>query len=97
VPQVAGNAMRLALTIAHGRPTVIIWPAVWWGFDVATLWACLEAFGKAPAAGTIVLCYFLGLLGNLIPLPGGVGGTEGGIVGAFAASGVGPGSRSLLS
>jgi uncharacterized membrane protein YbhN (UPF0104 family) len=27
-------------------------------------------------------------MGNLLPLPGGVGGSEGGMVGAFAASGV---------
>jgi len=88
VPQVVGNGTRLALSIARERPSVIAWPAMWWAFDVATLWACFEAFGEAPAAGTIVLCYFLGQLGNLLPLPGGVGGTEGGMVGAFAASGV---------
>ena len=56
--------------------------------DVAVLWATFHAFGEAPAIGTIVLCYFLGSLGNLLPLPGGVGGTEGGMLGAFAASGV---------
>jgi uncharacterized protein (TIRG00374 family) len=88
VPQVAGNGARLALSIARERPSVALWPAMWWAFDVATLWACFEAFGAAPPAGTIVLCYFLGQLGNLLPLPGGVGGTEGGMVGAFAASGV---------
>ena len=69
-------------------PAVMVWPVVWWAFDVATLWACFEAFGAAPATGTIVLCYFLGAMGNLLPIPGGVGGTEGGMVGAFAASGV---------
>ena len=57
-------------------------------FDIATLWAAFEAFGQAPDPGTLILCYFLGQLGNLLPLPGGVGGTEGGMVGAFAASGV---------
>ena len=88
VPQVAGNAARLALRIARERPTAMVWPGVWWAFDVATLWACLHAFGDAPPVGTIVLCYFLGQMGNLLPLPGGVGGTEGGMVGAFAASGV---------
>jgi uncharacterized membrane protein YbhN (UPF0104 family) len=88
VPQVAGNATRLALSIVRERPTVLVWPAVWWAFDVATLWACFHAFGDAPPAGTLVLCYFLGQMGNLLPLPGGVGGAEGGMVGAFAASGV---------
>jgi uncharacterized protein (TIRG00374 family) len=88
VPQVAGNAARLAFSIARRRPSVLVWPVVWWAFDVATLWAAFHAFGAAPAVGTIVLCYFLGQLGNLLPLPGGVGGTEGGMIGAFAASGV---------
>ena len=75
----------------------MLWPVVWWAFDVATLWACFEAFGDAPATGTIILCYFLGAMGNLLPIPGGVGGTEGGMVGAFAASGVDAGSRSSRS
>ena len=88
VPQVAGSAGRLALAVVRERPTVVIWPAVWWMFDIATLWAAFEAFGHAPDPGTLILCYFLGQLGNLLPLPGGVGGTEGGMVGAFAASGV---------
>ena len=88
VPQVAGNAARLTLAILRGDPSTIVWPVVWWAFDIAVLWATFHAFGEPPAAGTIVLCYFLGSLGNLLPLPGGVGGTEGGMLGAFAASGV---------
>ena len=66
----------------------MLWSLVWWAFDVATLWATFHAFGDPPATGTLVLCYFLGQMGNLLPLPGGVGGTEGGMVGAFAACGV---------
>ena len=88
VPQLAGSAARLALTIMRERPTALVWPSVWWAFDIATLWACFHAFGDAPPVGTVVLCYFLGQMGNLLPLPGGVGGTEGGMVGAFAVSGV---------
>jgi uncharacterized protein (TIRG00374 family) len=88
VPEVAGNGARLALSIARERPTVLLWSLVWWAFDVATLWAAFHAFGDPPATGTLVLCYFLGQMGNLLPLPGGVGGAEGGMVGAFAASGV---------
>jgi len=91
VPQVAGNAARLSLSIVHHQPSILVWPLVWWAFDVAVLWATFHAFGDAPPIGTIILCYFLGSLGNLLPLPGGVGGTEGGMLGAFAASGVDPG------
>ena len=34
------------------------------------------------------MAYFLGMVGNLLPLPGGLGGVEGGMIGAFAAFGV---------
>ena len=34
------------------------------------------------------MAYFVGTLGNLLPLPGGLGGVEGGMIGALAAFGV---------
>ena len=88
-PQVAGNATRLAIEIAREDRTIMLWPLVWWGFDIAVLWAAFQAFGSPPPVVTVILCYFLGSLGNLLPLPGGVGGREGGILGAFVACGVG--------
>ena len=36
----------------------------------------------------LVLGYLIGQLGNLVPLPGGIGGTEGALVGVFALYGV---------
>ena len=47
-----------------------------------------HAFGSPPPFTVIVMAYFVGLLGNLLPLPGGLGGVEGGMIGAFAAFGV---------
>ena len=35
-----------------------------------------------------MLAYFVGMLGNALPLPGGIGGVDGGMIGAFAALGV---------
>jgi hypothetical protein len=64
---------------------------MWWGFDIAVLWACFEAFGDSPALAVLVVAYFVGTLANTLPLPGGVGGVEGGMVGALAAFGVDPG------
>jgi uncharacterized protein (TIRG00374 family) len=60
----------------------------WWGFDIAVLWACFHAFGASPPKGVIVMAYFIGMLGNTLPLPGGIGGVDGGMIGAFAAFGV---------
>ena len=39
----------------------------------------------------LVLGYFVGMLANTLPLPGGIGGVDGGMIGAFAAFGVDPG------
>src|SRR5439155_5383236 len=63
---------------------------MWWGFDIAVLWACFAAFGDTPPVGVLVVAYFVGTLANTLPLPGGVGGVEGGMIGALAAFGVDP-------
>ena len=52
------------------------------------LWAAFHAFGDAPPVAVLVQAFFVGMLGNLLPIPGGVGGVEGGMIGAFAAFGV---------
>jgi uncharacterized protein (TIRG00374 family) len=41
------------------------------------------ADGRRPG-----LAFFVGMVGNLLPTPGGVGGVEGGMIGAFVALGV---------
>ena len=38
----------------------------------------------------LVVGYFVGMLANTLPLPGGVGGVDGGMIGAFVAFGVDP-------
>jgi uncharacterized protein (TIRG00374 family) len=64
---------------------------MWWAFDIAVLWAAFKAFGDSPAVGVLVVGYFVGMLANTLPLPGGIGGVDGGMIGAFAAFGVDPG------
>jgi uncharacterized protein (TIRG00374 family) len=57
-------------------------------FDMAALGFGFAAVGHVPVFGTLVLGYLIGQLGNLIPVPGGIGGTEGALVGIFALYGV---------
>lgn len=64
----------------------------YWGFDIAVLGVCFHAFGSVVPVAVLVVGYFLGTLGSLLPLPGGVGGVEGGMIGAFVAFGVPAGS-----
>ena len=56
--------------------------------SIAVLWACLKAFGGAPPVAVVVTAYFVGMLGNLLPLPGGVGGVDGGMIAALIGFGV---------
>ncbi len=58
-------------------------------FDIVALGCAFAAIGNVPLFGTLVLGYLIGQLGNLIPVPGGIGGTEGALIGMFVLYGVG--------
>jgi uncharacterized membrane protein YbhN (UPF0104 family) len=58
-------------------------------FDVAMLAICFTAFGNdVPPAGVLLLAYIIGLLGGLIPIPGGIGGVDAGLIGTLVVYGV---------
>jgi uncharacterized membrane protein YbhN (UPF0104 family) len=74
--------------LGSGRPLVVAGAIGYMGLDVLALAAVFAAFGGgAPELGVFVLAYALGQLGGLVPLPGGIGGTDGGLVLAFVALG----------
>jgi len=56
-------------------------------FDIAILWATFHAFGVAPSVAIMSIAYLLGELGGLIPVPGGIGGVDVGLIGALALYG----------
>jgi len=57
-------------------------------FDVATLVAAFAAIGHTPALAAIMMAYLIGQLAGLVPIPGGLGAVDGGLVGALALYGV---------
>jgi uncharacterized membrane protein YbhN (UPF0104 family) len=58
-------------------------------FDVAMLGVCFAAFGlDVPPVGVLVMAYLIGQLGGLIPIPGGIGGVDGGLIGTLVVYGV---------
>jgi putative heme transporter len=88
VPATASTGIRTAIDLVRSRDPFLLGAIAWWGFDIAVLWACFHAFGASPPKGVIVMSYFIGMLGNALPLPGGIGGVDGGMIGAFSAFGV---------
>ncbi|HEY3727820.1 MAG TPA: lysylphosphatidylglycerol synthase transmembrane domain-containing protein [Solirubrobacteraceae bacterium] len=79
-----GDGVRDSVLLLRRRsPGVLIGSFGYMGFDIAVIWACFLAFGHAPSLGVLVVAYLIGQLGGLLPLPGGIGGIEGGLIGAF--------------
>jgi uncharacterized protein (TIRG00374 family) len=88
LPATAATGVRTALEFARTGDAALLGTIGWWALNIAVLWACFHAFGKPPPMAVIVMAYFVGMLGNLLPLPGGIGGVDGGMIGAFSAFGV---------
>jgi uncharacterized protein (TIRG00374 family) len=73
-----------ALTlIRHTDASLLVGLVGYLAFDVMVLWATFHAFGSAPPLAIIWIGYLIGELGGLIPLPGGIGGVDLGLVGAL--------------
>jgi uncharacterized membrane protein YbhN (UPF0104 family) len=53
-------------------------------FDIAVLGVTFKAFGYSPPLGVLVLGYLIGQLGGNLPLPGGIGSVDAGLIGIFA-------------
>lgn len=85
VPALAASGVRTAIGLVRTRDPRLLGAIAWWGFDISVLWAMFHAFGSAPPFTVIWMAYFVGMLGNLLPLPGGLGGVEGGMIGALVA------------
>jgi putative heme transporter len=85
VPATIAAGVREAVRMARSGDPRLAGALAWWGFDILVLWAALTAFGAPPPAAALVMAYFTGQLGNLLPLPGGVGGVEGSMIAALLA------------
>jgi uncharacterized membrane protein YbhN (UPF0104 family) len=59
----------------------------YWAFDNAVLWASFHAFGLSPPLTVILMGYLIGQLGGLLPIPGGIGGIDGGLIGTLIVYG----------
>ncbi len=83
---------RRALIGGTGEALQILRSANWhviagsigyWAFDNAVLWATFKAFGYSPDIAVLLMGYLIGQLGGLLPIPGGIGGIDGGLLGCL--------------
>ncbi|HWF72664.1 MAG TPA: lysylphosphatidylglycerol synthase transmembrane domain-containing protein [Solirubrobacteraceae bacterium] len=86
-PETLGSGVRTAGELIAQRRLGLLGAVAYWGFDIAVLGVCFHAFGANVALSVLIVGYFLGTLGSLLPLPAGIGGVEGGMIGAFVAFG----------
>lgn len=83
------DGVRTSLRLLAQRDPLLLGGAVlFYALDVAALGAAFQAFGdSALPIGIFVLAYTIGHAGAFLPTPGGVGGTDGGLIGMFVAYG----------
>ena len=59
----------------------------YWAWDNAVLWATFKAVGVDVPLSIVLMGYLIGQLGGLLPIPGGIGGIDGGLIGALVVYG----------
>lgn len=74
--------------VRSGNRRVLAGSVGYWAFDNAVLWATFHAFGLSPPLTVVLMGYLIGQLGGLLPIPGGIGGIDGGLIGTLIVYGV---------
>jgi uncharacterized protein (TIRG00374 family) len=87
-PAALAAGVRGAILITRTRRPELLGALGWWGFDIAVLYVSLRAFGGRPEVTIVVMSYFVGMLANTLPVPGGIGAVDGGMIGALIGFGV---------
>ncbi|MGA9634617.1 MAG: flippase-like domain-containing protein, partial [Solirubrobacterales bacterium] len=73
--------------LRSGHLGVIAGSIGYWAFDNFVLWASFHAFGVSPPLTVILMGYLIGQLGGLLPIPGGIGGIDLGLIGTLIVYG----------
>jgi uncharacterized membrane protein YbhN (UPF0104 family) len=77
-----------AVEIVRARDARVLIGAIgYWAWDNAVLWATFHAVGVSVPISVVLMGYLIGQLGGALPLPGGVGGIDGGLIGTLVVYG----------
>jgi len=80
---IAGGVREAVQLLREHNAMLILGLIGYLAFDVMILWVTFRAFGAAPTLAVLWIAYLIGELGGLIPVPGGIGGVDLGLVGAL--------------
>ena len=84
----SGGVDEAVHQLRQANPLLLIGLVGFLVFDMLTFWASFRAVGASPELALIGMAYLIGQLGNWLPVPGGIGGTELGLVGALVLYGL---------
>jgi uncharacterized membrane protein YbhN (UPF0104 family) len=73
--------------VRSGNARVLVGSIGYWAFDNAVLWATFQAVGISVPLTVVLIGYLIGQLGGLLPIPGGIGGIDGGLIGTLIVYG----------
>jgi uncharacterized membrane protein YbhN (UPF0104 family) len=77
-----------ARELLHGRDWKLLGAPVYYAADNAVLWSAFKAFGHThPPIATLVMAYLIGSAAGSLPVPGGIGVVEGGMIGLLVLYG----------
>jgi len=83
---ITGSA-EAAQILRSGNRRVVAGALGYWAFDNAVLWATFHAFDISVPLTVLLMGYLIGQLGGLLPIPGGIGGIDGGLIGTLIVYG----------
>jgi uncharacterized membrane protein YbhN (UPF0104 family) len=92
---VGGTAEAVEIVKARD-PVVLVGAIGYWAWDNAVLWATFHAVGADVPLTVVLMGYLIGQLGGLLPIPGGVGGIDGGLIGTLLVYGA-PGAATAAA
>ncbi|CAA9464881.1 MAG: hypothetical protein AVDCRST_MAG38-720 [uncultured Solirubrobacteraceae bacterium] len=84
----SGGIREAGRLLAGGNPLIVAGAIGYMFFDVAALGAAFAAVASLPSIGLLLVAYVVGQLGGLLPVPGGVGGADGGLIAALVIYGI---------
>jgi uncharacterized membrane protein YbhN (UPF0104 family) len=87
---IVDGAREAVRVLRSGNVLVIAGAFGYWAFDNAVLWATYHAFDASVPLTVVLMGYLIGQLGGLLPIPGGIGGIDGGLIGTLIVYGAPP-------